>query len=126
MDKMNVFDGLYWSCPTFVVIAIVFICTIELRHLLHTAFTWPLICALIGNGVLTGLTVLPSFWLVKLVGALKLKVLVQARTVGLILLAVFCFHEACTNLQFVGYTIALIGMWVFNDAKQRMIAIAEK
>jgi len=126
MDKMSVFDGLYWSCPTFVVFALVFICTIELRHLVHTTFTWPLIGVLICNALLTGLTVLSNFWFVKLVGALTLKVLTQARTLGLILSAVFFFGETCTDLQFVGYTITLVGMGVFNDAKQRMNAKAEK
>mmetsp|Transcript_141586 Transcript_141586/g.440150 ORF Transcript_141586/g.440150 Transcript_141586/m.440150 type:complete len:473 (-) Transcript_141586:1801-3219(-) len=117
MDSLKVFDGIYWSSPAFVLLAMIFIAAIELRSLLHHHFTLQLAGLLALNAVLTGLIVLSSFWFVKLVGALTLKVVTQARSVGLILASVLFFHEQCTQMQYLGCTVSLVGIGLFDHAK---------
>eukprot|EP00418_Pyrodinium_bahamense_P083369 CAMPEP_0179064534 /NCGR_PEP_ID=MMETSP0796-20121207/27997_1 /TAXON_ID=73915 /ORGANISM="Pyrodinium bahamense, Strain pbaha01" /LENGTH=507 /DNA_ID=CAMNT_0020761483 /DNA_START=46 /DNA_END=1566 /DNA_ORIENTATION=- len=120
MDSLKVFDGMYWSSPAFVLLAVIFVGSIELRGLINHPWSGPLVGCLIGNALLTGLIVLSSFWFVKLVGALTLKIVTQARTVGLILVSVFCFSEHCSDMQYVGYAVTLVGMLLFNEAKQAL------
>jgi len=117
MDSLSVFDGLYWSTPMFVVIACIFVGAIELRGLLHFNFTGGLVGLLACNALLTGLILLSSFWFIKLAGALTLKVVMQARTIGLILCSVLFFHEHCTSEQYMGYSVTLVGMGLFDYAK---------
>jgi len=122
MDNLSVFDGLYWSSPTFVLIACVMVPSMELRGLLRFHFTGELVWLLVANAVLTSVVVLASFWFVKLVGALSLKIVTQGRTVGLILCSVFFFRESCTAMQYVGYTVTILGMGLFDRAKQQLAA----
>jgi len=118
MDSLSVFDGLYWSSPLFALLACICVAAVEVHRLVHFSFSFGLVGLLVLNAVLTGLVVLSSFWLIKLAGALTLKVLMQARTIGLILCSVLFFHENCTSQQYFGYSITLIGMAAFDHAKR--------
>jgi drug/metabolite transporter (DMT)-like permease len=120
MAKLSLFDGIYWASPSFVLLALVFISAIELRGLLHFDWSWPLVLTLILNAFLTGLIVVSTFWFVKLAGALTLKVITQARSIGLILFAVFFCGENCVGAQYTGYAVSLIGMGMFDHAKQQI------
>lgn len=126
MDSLKLFDGLYWSSPAFVFVAIIFVCAIELKGLIAHEFTSQLIGLLVLNAILTGFIVLSSFWFVKLVGALTLKVVTQARTVGLILVSVFFFQEHCTPMMYVGYAVSLVGIGLYDHAKGMLQAAAKK
>mmetsp|Transcript_32685 Transcript_32685/g.77718 ORF Transcript_32685/g.77718 Transcript_32685/m.77718 type:complete len:481 (+) Transcript_32685:48-1490(+) len=126
MDKLNVFDGLYLSSPAFVLLGIIFVAAMEFRELVHHPFTFQLVFLLFLNAVLTGLIVLSSFWFVKLVGALSLKVVSQARTVALILVSVFFFHEHCSSMQYLGYALTLVGMGIYDHAKTQLAAASKK
>eukprot|EP00416_Gambierdiscus_australes_P025863 CAMPEP_0171079776 /NCGR_PEP_ID=MMETSP0766_2-20121228/15462_1 /TAXON_ID=439317 /ORGANISM="Gambierdiscus australes, Strain CAWD 149" /LENGTH=486 /DNA_ID=CAMNT_0011536987 /DNA_START=36 /DNA_END=1496 /DNA_ORIENTATION=+ len=126
MDSLPIFDGLYWCSPAFVLLAVIFISALELKNLIHFQYSASLCGCLVANAVLTGIVVPSSFWFVKLVGALSLKVVTQARTVGLILVSVFFFGEHCTDLQYVGCTATVIGMGVYNHTKMKpKLATAE-
>jgi len=118
MDKMPLFDGIYHSSPTFVLIAAMFVGCMEAKGLAHYNYTAPVIGLLLTNALVTGVIVLSSFWFVKLAGAVTLKVVTQARSIGLILCSVIFFGEFCTSLQYLGYTVTLIGMGMFDYAKQ--------
>lgn len=120
MAKLSLFDGIYWASPSFVLLSLIFIGAIELRGLLHFDWSWPLVLTLILNAFLTGLIVVSTFWFVKLAGALTLKVITQARSIGLILFAVFFCGENCAGAQYTGYAVSLIGMGMFDHAKQQI------
>jgi len=72
-----------------------------------------------GN-VLTSMIVLATFWFTKLAGAISLKVVTQARSIGLILCSVFFFSETCNSMQYVGFSIALVGVWMFDISKNAL------
>jgi len=120
MAKFSLFDGIYWASPSFVALALVFIGAVELRGLLHFDWSWPLVLTLTLNAFLTGLIVVSTFWFVKLAGALTLKVITQARSIGLILFAVFFCGENCVGAQYTGYAVSLIGLGMFDHAKQQI------
>jgi len=103
-----------------VLLALVFVGAIELRGLLHFDWSWPLVLTLTLNAFLTGLIVVSTFWFVKLAGALTLKVITQARSIGLILFAVFFCGENCVGAQYTGYAVSLIGLGMFDHAKQQI------
>merc|ERR1719145_309958 len=119
MAKLSLFDGIYWASPSFVALAVVFVGALEMPTMRHFEWSAPLVLCLAGNAFLTGLIVLSTFWFVKLVGALTVKVVTQARSIGLILFAVYFCGDWCSSQQYVGYGIALIGIGLFDLAKQR-------
>jgi len=125
MDKMTLFDGIYYSSPTFVLLAVVFVGGMEAKQLYHYQFNGMVVGLLFANMLSTGAIVLSSFWFVKLAGALTLKVVTQARSIGLILCSVFFFGEFCTGMQYTGYTLTLVGMGMFDYAKQELARLKE-
>jgi len=118
VDKMSLFDGIYHSSPTFVLIAMAFVGCMEANKIYHYDFNRMVVGLLVANALTTGVIVLSSFWFVKLAGALTLKVVNQARSIGLILCSVFFFGEFCSGQQYVGYALTLVGMGMFDYAKQ--------
>jgi drug/metabolite transporter (DMT)-like permease len=120
MDRMSLFDGIYHSSPTFVFLAMVFVGGMEAKKLYHYNFNGVLVGLLVANALATGVIVLSSFWFVKLAGALTLKVVTQARSIGLILCSVLFFGEFCNGPQYAGYTLTLLGMGMFDHAKQEL------
>ncbi|CAK0865905.1 unnamed protein product [Prorocentrum cordatum] len=118
MEKMSLFDGIYHSSPAFVLLAAVFVGCMEAKGLYHYEFNGTVAWLLAANAMATGVIVLSSFWFVKLAGALTLKVVTQARSIGLIMCSVFFFGEVCSAPQYVGYTLTLLGMGMFDYAKQ--------
>lgn len=120
VDKFSLFDSLYWSSPMFVFIAIIFVCALELKPLTQQSIDPNLGWLLPANAVLTGMIVLATFWFTKLAGAISLKVVTQARSIGLILCSVFFFSETCNSMQYVGFSIALVGVWMFDISKNAL------
>jgi drug/metabolite transporter (DMT)-like permease len=122
---MPLFDGIYHSGPSFAILAAAVVYHIEGEGLARFAYTGGVVGCLAASTLTTGVVVLSGFWLVKLAGALTLKVVTQARSIGLILCSVFFFGEFCTGPQYLGYTITLIGMGLFDHAKQTLKHAAE-
>jgi drug/metabolite transporter (DMT)-like permease len=118
IDKMPLFDVLYHSSPSFVLLATVFVGCMEGKRVYHYDFNGTVVGLLVANALTTGVIVFSSFWFVKLAGALTLKVVTQARSVGLILCSVVFFGEVCSGPQYVGLTLTLVGMGMFDHAKQ--------
>jgi len=118
MDKMSLFDGIYHSSPAFVLLAVIFVGAMEAKKLYDYEFNVTVVGLLVINALFTGVIVLSSFWFVKLAGALTLKVVTQARSIGLILCSVLFFGEFCSSPQYIGYTLTLLGMGMFDYAKQ--------
>merc|ERR1719343_1659317 len=119
---MPLFDGIYHSGPSFALLATAVVYHMEGQGLAHFAYTGGVLGCLAASMLTTGVVVLSGFWLVKLAGALTLKVVTQARSIGLILCSVFFFGEFCTAAQYLGYTLTLIGMGMFDHAKQVLMA----
>jgi drug/metabolite transporter (DMT)-like permease len=120
MDRMSVFDGIYHSSPCFVLIAVVLVGCVEAKGLAGFSYSGAVVGLLAAQAATTGLVVLSSFWLVKLAGALVVKVVTQARSVGLVLGSVLLFGESCTTPEYIGFTITLIGTGMFDSAKQSL------
>jgi len=120
IDKMSLFDGIYHSSPTFAFLSIVFVGCMEAKSVYHYDFNGVVVGLLVANALTTGVIVLSSFWFVKLAGALMLKIVTQARSVGLILFSVLVFGELCSDVQYVGYALTLVGMGMFDHARQAL------
>merc|ERR1712087_112647 len=91
-----------------------------------TEWTPSLMLALASSFVLGGIVSFSGFWLTKIVGGLAMKVLVNARNVGFVLFSVFAFGEECTAAQYVGYSVALVGIALFERAKRAKVAALPK
>jgi len=118
--SMPLFDGIYHSGPSFAILAAAVVCYTEGAGLARFTYTGAVLGCVAASTLTTGVVVLSGFWLVKLAGALTLKVVTQARSIGLILCSVTFFGEFCTGPQYLGYTITLIGMGLFDNAKQML------
>ncbi|CAK0837126.1 unnamed protein product [Prorocentrum cordatum] len=112
--------GIYHSGPSFAILAAAVVCYTEGAGLARFTYTGAVLGCVAASTLTTGVVVLSGFWLVKLAGALAMKVVTQARSIGLILCSVFFFGEFCTGPQYLGYTITLIGMGLFDNAKQML------
>jgi len=120
MDNMSLFDGIYHSSPCFVLFAAVLVGCVEAKGLAGFAYSGVVVGLLTTNAAVTGLVVLSSFWLVKLGGGLAMKIVTQARSIGLVLCSVFFFGDSCSIIEYIGFTITLIGMVMFDSAKQAL------
>jgi drug/metabolite transporter (DMT)-like permease len=118
--SMPLFDGIYHSGPSFVIFAILATSFTEGEGLARFAYTRALLGCVVASALTTGVVVLSGFWLVRLMGAVTLKVLTQARSVGLVLCSVLFFGEFCTGPQYLCYTVTLIGMGLYDHAKQML------
>merc|ERR1719235_2344941 len=90
----------------------------ELRALMHESYSWKLLGCLALASILGGIVNFSNFYLTKLVGSLSMKIMVNARNILLILFSVVAFGEACTTMQYIGYSIALAGLAIYDDAKR--------
>lgn len=120
MNRMSVFDGIYHASPCFVLIAAVVGGCVEAKGLAGFSYSGAVAGLLATSAATTGLVVLSSFWLVKLAGGLVMKIATQARSIGLVLCSVFLFGESCSTPEYIGFTITLIGMSMFDSAKQTL------
>lgn len=120
MANNSVFDALYYATPVYTLLAIVTAIPVECHnHALHNLErSGMLIMFIILNIILTGLVVLSNFWLVKLTGAIAVKVAMNARNIGLIIFAVLFTGESCSPMQDIGYSIVLFGMGGYDHARK--------
>ena len=49
-----------------------------------------------------------------------MKIVTQARSIGLVLCSVFFFGDSFSIIEYIGFTITLIGMVMFDSAKQAL------
>merc|ERR1719329_948534 len=73
---------------------------------------------MLGSAALGGLTTFSSFWIMKFVGGLSMKVLVNARNLALVLFAIVVLGEPCSAMQYVGYAVALFGIALYDRSRQ--------
>merc|ERR1719311_482101 len=84
----------------------------------HASNSLHLIAACFGSFILGGVVTFSSFWMTKVCGSLSMKVLVNARNIGLVLFSVMALGEPCSAMQYVGYSLALIGLGAYDRARQ--------
>jgi len=120
MEKNSVFEALYYATPLYMLLAIASAVPTEF-HTHALAKLEPsgmLVLFVILNILLSGLVVLSNFWLVKLTGAVGLKVVMNVRNIALILVSVIFTGESCTAMQYVGYSVTLLGMGRYDHIRQ--------
>merc|ERR1719388_304521 len=77
---------------------------------------------LLGSALLGGLTSFTSFWVLKFIGSLTMKVFVNARNLALVLFSVMFLGESCTAMQYVGYSTAMLGIVLYDRARHDVAA----
>lgn len=117
VERWAFMDAMFWCTPTMVVLNSMLVALIEMRGLRHETFNGHLMMCLLGSSLLGGVTNFANFWLTKLVGSLTMKVMVNSRNILLVLVSVIAFGEPCTAMQYLGYSIALTGLAIYDDAK---------
>merc|ERR1719213_1239445 len=86
--------------------------------LLHHRSWTSLVGACFGCFMLGGIVTFSSFWMTKVCGSLSMKVLVNARNIGLVLFSVMALGEPCSAMQYVGYSLSLIGLSAYDRVRQ--------
>merc|ERR1712194_147357 len=115
--KLDFFDSLYWSSPAMALVGFSMSCPMELQQITQATFSRRLVGALCGSAVLGALVSFSTFWITKLIGGLSVKVLVNARNIGLVLYSAVVLGEKCTDMEYIGYTVALIGIAMYDRAR---------
>merc|ERR1740117_845097 len=90
----------------------------EFEQVLQADFSPKLVAALAGSALLGGCVSFSTFWVTKLVGGLSVKVLVNARNIGLVLYSVVALGEKCSNMEYVGYSVAPVGIAMYDRVRQ--------
>jgi len=120
VEKLKFMDSIYWCTPSMTALGLglslvfEFSGIFEFRHL----FSFHLLACLFGSAVLGGLTSFTSFWIMKFVGGLSMKVLVNTRNLALVLFAIVVLGEPCSAMQYVGYAVALVGIALYDRSRQ--------
>lgn len=118
VERFAFMDSMFHCIPSMVCLNSLLVFIFELRGLIHESYSWKLLGCLAGASILGGIVNFSNFYLTKLVGSLSMKIMVNARNILLILFSVIAFGEACTAMQYVGYSIALAGLAIYDDAKR--------
>lgn len=118
VEKLEFTDSLYWCSPTMALVGLTLAIPMEMRQAMQVQFQPELVAALIGSAFLGGCVSFSTFWITKLVGGLSVKVLVNARNIGLILYSVIVLGEKCSDMEYMGYSIALVGIAMYDRVRQ--------
>lgn len=118
VDRLVFFDALFWCSPMMVVLGLTMSLFLEGHRIMSAPTTSTLLAACLGSCLLGGIVTFSNFWLTKVVGSLTMKVLVNARNIGLVLFAVVAFGEPCSAMQYIGYSTSLVGLTLYNRARQ--------
>lgn len=120
--KLEFFDSLYWCSPCMAFVGLFMSCFMELQQMTQAKFSPPLVLALCGSAVLGATVSFATFWITKLIGGLSVKVLVNARNIGLVLYSVMVLGEKCTDMEYIGYSVALTGIAMYDRARAAPVA----
>lgn len=126
VERFAFMDSMFHCIPSMVVMNSLLVVIFELRALMHESYSWKLLGCLAGASILGGVVNFSNFYLTKLVGSLSMKIMVNARNILLILFSVIAFGETCTAMQYIGYSIALAGLAIYDDAKRSAESAAEQ
>jgi drug/metabolite transporter (DMT)-like permease len=118
VERFAFMDSVFHCTPSMVILNSLLVVIFEIRSLIHEPYSWRLLGCLALASILGGITNFANFWLTKLVGSLSMKIMVNARNILLILFSVIAFGESCTTMQYIGYSIALAGLAIYDDAKR--------
>lgn len=117
VQKLEFVDSLYWSCPTMALVGFAMSVPLEMQQILQAKFSPKLVFALLGSGALGACVSFSAFWITKLLGGLSMKVLVNARNIGLVLYSVVILGEKCTDMEYIGYSVALVGIAMYDRVR---------
>lgn len=120
ISKLAFLDSLYWCSPAMLLLGIFLAVIFELQGMLAFSMSWPLALGLLGSSALGAVVTFSNFWLTKLVGSLTMKVLVNARNIALVLFSVVAFSEPCTRSQYLGYSVVLVGVMLYDYARRAL------
>jgi len=118
VERFAFMDSMFHCTPSMVLLNSLLVGIFELRALIHEQYSWRLLGCLFLASILGGITGFSNFWLTKLVGSLSMKIMVNARNILLVLFSVIAFGEPCTTMQYIGYSIALAGLAIYDDIKR--------
>jgi len=118
VDRLTVLDSLYWCSPIVALMGFALSCFFEFEGIAKARPSPALLAAMAGSCLLGGFVNLSTMWATKLVGGLSMKVLVGARNIGLVLFSAIVLDEPCSPMQYAGYSSALLGMALYDRAKQ--------
>eukprot|EP00746_Dinoflagellata_sp_MGD_P009057 gnl/MRDRNA2_/MRDRNA2_118257_c0_seq1.p1 gnl/MRDRNA2_/MRDRNA2_118257_c0~~gnl/MRDRNA2_/MRDRNA2_118257_c0_seq1.p1 ORF type:complete len:426 (+),score=58.06 gnl/MRDRNA2_/MRDRNA2_118257_c0_seq1:85-1362(+) len=126
VERFAFMDSMYHCTPSMVTLNSLLVVIFEFRRLMHETYSWKLVGCLALASILGGIVNFSNFYLTKLIGSLSMKIMVNARNILLILFSVVAFGEACTTMQYIGYSIALAGLAIYDDAKRPAESEQEK
>lgn len=118
VERLAFLDSLFWCSPAMVAVGTLLSLVLEGRNIAAASPSWPLAAACLGSAVLGGLVTFSNFWLMRIVSSLTMKVLVNARNIGLVLFAAVALGEPCSAMQYVGYSTSLVGLVAYDRARQ--------
>jgi hypothetical protein len=79
----------------------------------------PFIAILLGNCFVAYLVNLTNFLVTAHVGALSLQVLGNAKGVVCTIVSIMLFRNPVTFRSVAGYTITMVGVWLYSSSKRR-------
>lgn len=116
-------DAAYYIAPTTGLSCLVLSCFLELPELLGEAEGRALLMSqlpwLFASGLIGVAVNYSSFFVIQFISSLMAKLVVVARSAGLVIFFIVAFHEAFTTLELVGYTITLIAFTGYTTLKAR-------
>lgn len=124
VQRLAVLDSLYWVSPLVAGMGFALTCMFEWDGVAATQVSSPLVSAMVGSCILGAFVNLSTMWVTKLVGGLSMKVLVSARNIGLVLFSAAALDEPCSAMQYIGYSAALLGMALYDRARQSQTFVA--
>jgi drug/metabolite transporter (DMT)-like permease len=122
-NKLDSMSLLYYMSP--VAIVTLGICTFIMEPDAISAFydaaemNPPFIAILLGNCFVAYLVNLTNFLVTAHVGALSLQVLGNAKGVVCTIVSIMLFRNPVTFRSVAGYTITMVGVWLYSSSKRR-------
>mmetsp|Transcript_73657 Transcript_73657/g.134676 ORF Transcript_73657/g.134676 Transcript_73657/m.134676 type:complete len:449 (-) Transcript_73657:108-1454(-) len=113
MIKMPFKDCLYHIYPFLLLVNGLVVLAVEGRGVLAAPMEPVFLGKLLGSAVLGCMTSVSGWWLTKLIGALSVKIMGYVRNFMVVLAAIFWRGEVMTAMDSFGYTISLIGIFLY-------------
>lgn len=127
VGSVSVFEGLYYNSMQTLCVGVVLSASLEWQTLGNLDWSSGTVCGLVAaNMVLSAITIMSALWVVQLVGGLSLGLLVTLRNIVLVLVSVTFFSEYLSPSQYIGYTVALLFMGMFDHLKSSRQDATEK
>mmetsp|Transcript_77578 Transcript_77578/g.179873 ORF Transcript_77578/g.179873 Transcript_77578/m.179873 type:complete len:449 (-) Transcript_77578:72-1418(-) len=127
VEKLRFLDALYWCSPMMAGLS-------GLLSLVSEPEAWGrlphtdgrLALCLSASAVAGGVVSFSTFWAMKFMSSLTMKVVMNARNVAVMLLSVLLLGQPCSPLQHLGFAVALAGLGLYENAKRTVAEQAAK